>query len=280
VSRVSIVSCHESELDLDIPVLIEALAAEGVDATLTVWNDPSVQWDQFALNVIRSTWDYANQRDAFVAWAASTPNLMNPVDVIRYSSDKHYFADLTARGYTTVPSAFFDVGAAPSFPTGPFVVKPCVGAGSIDADRYAAGDEVRALAHVESLHVRGRDVVVQPYIDSVDDQGETALIYIDGKFSHAMRKAAMLNVANEERDALFRREQMTRITPDPAALELGDRVMADPQFSSLLYGRVDVVETFEGWRIMELELVEPSLFLTYAPETATALAQAIAHRLA
>ncbi len=271
-------TCAGVDVDADEPILLQALAEAGVPAQLEVWDDPSVDWDRFDLVVIRSTWDYAARRDEFLAWAGGVERLANPFPVVEYSSDKHYLADLERRGHRIVATTFVDVGDEPSFPGGDFVVKPCVGAGSIDADRYGPDELDRARDHVARLHAEGRDVIVQPYVDTVDQLGERAMVYIDGTFSHAMTKGAMLNVTATDRDALFRREQMSPARAEPDALEVASSVLAGG-FADLLYARVDLVSTPAGWAIMELELVEPSLFLAYDDVAATRLAEAIRRRV-
>jgi hypothetical protein len=132
---------------------------------------------------------------------------------------------------------------------------------------------------VEALHGEGRDVLLQPYIHSVDTIGERGLIFIDGAFSHAMTKGAMLNVAQSHRDFLFRREQMSSALAEADAILYATEVLDTMGLSDLLYARVDLVATIRGWLVMELELVEPSLYLTYDDEAATKLASAIAARL-
>jgi glutathione synthase/RimK-type ligase-like ATP-grasp enzyme len=171
------------------------------------------------------------------------------------------------------------VGEDPQFPEGAFVVKPTVGAGSIDADKYSRDDHGRALEHVRGLHASGRDAMIQPYVTSIDDDGERALVFIDGSFSHAMTKGAMLNTAADDRDALFRREQMSVALAEPDAVAFAESVLHDEPFRGLLYGRVDLVKMSEGWAIMELELVEPSLFLAYDERAPRRLAEAIRARL-
>jgi glutathione synthase/RimK-type ligase-like ATP-grasp enzyme len=228
--------------------------------------------------VVRSTWDYTDRREEFLAWARGVARLENPYPVLAYSSDKVYLADLATRGWPIVSSRFCDVGASATFPDGRFVVKPRVGAGSRDAERYAPGEEARARAHVAALHARGRDVVIQPYVESVDVVGERALVFVEGALTHALTKAAMLVAPPDARDALFRREQMSIVTPEPEAVELATRLLADEGYGDLLYARVDLVATPEGWAVMELELVEPSLFLSFDAAAARALANAIARR--
>ncbi len=279
MSRVAIASCRGDNPDVDAPFLIAALAGLGIAAELIAWDEPGVDWESYDLTVLRSTWDYAPRREEFLAWAQQRPRLLNPVDVVTYSTDKHYLLDLVARGVPVVPSQFCEVGETPVFPGGDFVVKPAVGAGSIDAARYRPSEHDVARGHVADLHGRGRSVLIQPYQHTVDFFGELALIFIDGQFSHAMSKAAMLNTPPELRDAAFRRNQMSRDVADEDALAVANAALAE-RFSSLLYARVDLVAAPSGWQVMELELVEPNLFLTFEEQAAPRLASAIARRLA
>jgi glutathione synthase/RimK-type ligase-like ATP-grasp enzyme len=279
VNRVAIATCRGENIDPDSPLLLDALAARDIGAELCVWDDEDVIWDNFDLVVIRSTWDYPARRGEFLRWARSFEHLLNPYGVVEYSSDKHYLADLESLGLAIIPSRFCDVGHEPDFFDVDFVVKPCVGAGSIDAVRYRAADLDAARAQVRALHASGHDVLIQPYVTSVDEVGERALIFINGSFSHAMTKGAMLNVAPDERDWLFRREQMSTASAEPDAVQFAERVLEAKGFGGLLYARVDLVRGEEDWEVMELELVEPSLFLTYEPAAAGRLADAIDQRL-
>jgi glutathione synthase/RimK-type ligase-like ATP-grasp enzyme len=278
VSRVAIATCAGENVDPDAPLLLHALAHVGVDAAQVVWDEPSVDWDRYDLVVLRSTWDYATRRDEFLAWARGVTKLVNPYQVVEYSSDKHYLDDVASRGHHVVPTKFFEVGASPEFPDLDFVVKPSVGAGSIDAVRYRGDEHARARAHVKRLHGLGRSVIVQPYVHTVDTLGERALIYIDGSFSHALTKGAMLNVAGDERDALYRREQMSRAKPEADALAFANGLLHDMELNELLYARVDLVATTHGWSLMELELVEPSLFLAFDDAAPLRLAAGIQRR--
>ncbi len=273
--RVAVATCAGDDVDVDSPLLLDALAGVGITAELAVWDDPSVEWDRVDLTLVRSTWDYAPRRDEFLAWARARRRIANRAEILEYSTDKHYLADLAARGHPVVPSHFCDRGERPDVPDGPFVVKPTVGAGSIDVTRYRSDEVTAARAHVARLHAAGRDALIQPYLESVDTRGEHALVFIGGAFSHAMTKGAMLNVDGGARTALFRRERMSVTTPDPDARAVAERVLADPRFDDLLYARVDLLASDEGWLILELELAEPSLFLTHVPDAARRLARAV-----
>jgi glutathione synthase/RimK-type ligase-like ATP-grasp enzyme len=281
VRRIAIATSLSDDvnLDPDAELLLDALRDVNIEGSMYVWNDRAVNWNDFELTVIRSTWDYTHDREGYLAWARAIDRLLNPYPIIEYSTDKHYLSDLERRSHRIVPSTFCDVGERPEFPDGAFVVKPTVGAGSIDADKYTRDDHERALEHVRRLHASGRDAMIQPYVSSIDDDGERALVFIDGTFSHAMTKGAMLNTAADDRDALFRREQMSVAMAEPDAVAFAESVLNEEAFRGILYGRVDLVKMSEGWAIMELELVEPSLFLAYDDRAALRLAEAIRDRL-
>jgi len=278
--RVAIATCEDLYVDPDTPLLLEALTSLGIEHELLSWDNPNAPWDRFDATVIRSTWDYAPRRDEFLEWASSVPNLYNSFDLVAWNTDKHYLRSLQQAGINVIPSTFADVGIDPIFPIGNFVVKPTVGAGSLDAERYGSGDHARAHAHVRSLHATGRDVIIQPYVASIDEEGELALVFVDGLFSHAMRKGAMLNTVENDRSQLFRAEQMSVAIASPETLQFAREVLDAGDASSALYARVDLCRLEDSWAVMELELTEPSLFLTYHPEAATELARAILQRLA
>ena len=277
---VALVSCRANDGDPDQEILQEALAVVGIEGCWVNWDDPTVLWDSYELAVIRSTWDYVSRREEFLAWAATVPRLCNPYALLVANTDKRYLGDLERRGVRIVPTRFYEVGESVDFPTGNFVLKPSVGAGSIDAERFDAASLEAARQHALDLHAKGRCVLVQPYIDSVDEQGETALIYIDGEFAHAMNKAAMLNVGALDRTGLFMMEQMSRRSVARELVDLGHTVLANCGFATPLYARVDLVQTDDGWAVMELEMTEPSLFLSFNQPTAHQLAQAVARRCA
>jgi glutathione synthase/RimK-type ligase-like ATP-grasp enzyme len=274
--------------DEDGAALLASLASRGVTARWQVWTDPTASWAD-ELVVVRSTWDYTRDRDAFVTWAHTVPSLANPADVIAWNSDKTYLHELAAAGVAVVPTTFVAPGQKAPLPvSGEFVVKPSVGAGSMGAGRFAGDAAEAAHAHVATLHDAGRIVLVQPYVADVDTAGETALIYVEGRFSHAIRKGAMLppQVANPLRevstDTLYVFEQVHAREPSPAELAVGEQViqvLRDRLGCDLLYARVDLLPTPAGPVLIELELTEPSLFLSYDEGAVDRFAEAIAARV-
>lgn len=277
--RVALATCRDLYVDDDTPLLLTALSDYNLAVDLVAWDDDAYDWSLTDLVVIRSTWDYTNNVDAFRTWVASLPRVLNTSEMVSWNTDKHYLAQLHDRDIPIIPTVFADVGVAPIFPDGDFVVKPTVGAGSKDAARYHEDQHAEAAAHVHRLHESGRDVIVQPYVSSIDSEGEMAYVFIDGALSHVMRKGAMLNSREEDRSGLFRAEQMSRADSDADALALAHRVLHAADATEALYARVDLCRLDKEWVLMELELTEPSLFLVFAPEAADRLAAAIAARV-
>ncbi|MFD0971031.1 ATP-grasp domain-containing protein [Plantactinospora endophytica] len=278
-------------LDPDDRLLLPPLAQRGIRAEAAIWDDPDVDWAGYALAVLRSPWDYPTRRAEFVAWTRTVPRLANPADLVRWNTDKRYLRELASAGVPTVPTTWLgpdDDWTLPAEP-GEYVVKPVVGAGSLDAGRYDLADAAqRELAgtHVKRLRAAGRWVMVQPYLSAVDTAGETGLLFFAGpdglRFSHAVRKGPMLVGPDYGVDGLFRPEQITPRTPAAAELAVAERVLAAlPSGPDRpLYARVDLIPGPDGAPVLvEVELTEPSLFLGHAPDAADRLADAIAARL-
>lgn len=273
--------------DEDGEILVRALAERGVAARWAAWTDPDVDWAA-GLVVLRSTWDYTAHRDAFLGWVSGLPRVANGADVVRWNTDKVYLRDLAAAGVPTVATLFAAPGETARFleDVAEFVVKPSVGAGSRGVGRFTQDRTEQAHRHAAALHDAGRTVLVQPYLDAVDTAGETALIYFDGRFSHAVRKGPMLadGAAHPVHGAsLYLEENITPRVPEDAELAVGEAALAAVRNrfgGEQLYARVDLLPAPGGPVVVELELTEPSLFLQYgtAPDPVAALAAAIAAR--
>jgi hypothetical protein len=283
---VALVTCRDLPgLDADDRPLIPALAALGVRAEPAVWDDPRLDWARFDLVVLRSPWDYTDRHEQFLAWAATVPRLVNPAPVLAWNTVKTYLADLAAAGLPVVPTTFVRPGEPVDLPDGEYVLKPAVGVGSRDAGRYGPRDAVAAAAHLARLGRSGRTALVQPYQADVDRTGEAALVYLGGTFSHATTKGAMLDGPDPGPgglvDGLYRQERISARTASGAELAVGEAVLAAlPGLveggDRLGYARVDLLPGPGGPVVLELELTEPSLFLSQAPGAAGRLAAVLA----
>jgi hypothetical protein len=288
-SRVALVTCELfPDLWEDDHPLRDSLRERGVHVDAVRWDDESVDWATYDVVVIRSPWDYVPRRDDFVAWAHSVPRLLNPADIVEWNTDKRYLRELAEAGLPVTPTEFVAPGDAWTPPsTGEWVIKPTVSAGSQDTGRYRLPEQRDpAEAHVARLLAADRIVMIQPYLAAVDTAGETALIHTPGAdgtltFSHAIRKGPMLTGPDE--GAIDPgSEDITPRAASPAELEVAARVLEHIPGGAdrLLYARVDLIPGPDGSpMLLELELTEPSLFLTESPGAALRLADAILNRL-
>jgi hypothetical protein len=288
--RIAIATCSAVPPQFDDDArLIEALEARGASADRVVWDDPEVGWDEFDLVVVRSTWDYPRKHRAFVAWAdAVGERLRNPPALVRWNADKHHLADLVSAGIPTVPTHFVEPDDEAPRLQGEVVVKPTVSAGGRDTGRFCPAAHGEAADLVARLQAEGRAAMVQPYIGSVDDDGETALVFIAGQFSHAARKRAVLRpdeIAPTRDDEIGGAEVMYDpdiVRPGRASdrdIAVGARAIAylrERFGGEPLYARVDLVTGRDGEPLLlELEAVEPNLLLGHSPDAADRLAAAI-----
>ncbi|MEP6939502.1 MAG: hypothetical protein ABI846_07030 [Rudaea sp.] len=280
------------ELDEDLPPLAEAMAAAGHDFSVVEWDDAAADWSRFGLVVLRSTWDYTSRLPEFLAWidrVSSATRLLNPVDVIRWNTDKHYLGDLARAGVASVPSHFIEPGedaghALEHFlvahASTEFVIKPSVGAGSRDAQRHGRNELDAARTHAQRLLDAGKSVLLQPYLARVDEHGETALVYFDGIFSHAIRKGPLLRRGEGPTRALFAQEHITARAPLADELRVAESALAAiPYTTPLLYARVDLIrDGADAPCVLELELTEPSLFFVHGAGSVQRFVAAIAAR--
>ena len=256
-------------LDDDEPLALAALADLGVQVDVRAWDDGTVAWPSYDRVVVRSTWDYVDRRTEFVGWLDRVDaggRLRNPRDMMRWSLDKHYLADLAAAGVAVAPTEYCEPGDPVKFPPGEFVIKPAVGAGSRDAGAYSGAEHDLAQRHVRALHAQDRSVLVQPLLNSVVEDGEWPLVFFGGRYSHAANKRVKLprgSVVTE----FFAPEINAEYEADDDQLAVA-RAAVDyviDRFGVPAYARVDLVRDGQGSPcVLEVELVEPSLFLPQA----------------
>jgi len=279
---VVLASCQKiPEPDPDESLLLDSLARAGIEAEVAAWDDPGVDWTRAPLTVMRSTWNYPWHFAEFLAWAkhvAARSELWNPLPVVHANTHKGYLLELERRGIPVAPTelvargtkvALTDVLAKRGWQD--VVIKPAVSAGSYRTLRSRSGEDGRAGPHFLDL-LRDGDALVQRYVPSVEDYGERALVWIDGVLTHAVRKEPRFQGDDES--------VSTSAVPITAAeARLAERVIATID-APLLYARIDVAPDEEGRPLLlELELVEPSLFLLQSPSALDRFVSAIRARL-
>jgi len=278
------------DVDEDLSPLESALRNAGADVTIAEWDRPH-DWSRFDIALLRSTWDYPQRLTEFLDWAeavSQATKLLNPLPVVKWNFDKHYLSDLAEKAVPTVLTKFVDPGESPdrqitellSQPDiGEFVVKPAVGGGSRDAQRFGREEKEDAARHAQRMLNERRSVLLQPYLSKVDQVGETALLYFEGEFSHAIRKGPLLKRKEGPTTELFAKETITARAPDAAELRVGAQALQAAPFETPLYARVDLIRDQHGEPVvLELELIEPSLFFPFAAGSAERFAAAAVRR--
>ena len=258
--------------------VLPLLATLGLQLEVLPWQ-ADVDWSAYDGVVVRTPWDYFEQREAFLAWAqrvhAVTP-VLNPPEVLVWNSHKGYLRQLQRAGVPTVPTLWLQRGQEVPDLAGlgwtELVVKPAVSVGAIGACRDRA-EAVALREHAVRL-VASDDVMVQPFVPEVVTQGEVSLVFLAGRFSHAVRK---LPAAGDYRVQDMYGGRVQAWEPDASALALAGQVLLHTP-APCLYARVDLVPHQGGWVLMELEVIEPELFLGFgdgARAFATAIDEAV-----
>lgn len=277
---IALVTCQNlSEPDLDEALLCEAIRARDVPVSVVAWNAapaPPAPEDH-ALWVLRSTWDYHHHLESFFAFAARTASrsrLVNPLHLLRWNAHKTYLRDLKMRGVPVVRTAFIPRGSAASlldvkrdYAFDDVVIKPAVSGGSFKTRRFRPEEAEEGHEFLREL-AADRDVLVQGYAPDVEVSGERAVVFIDGELTHSVRKAPRLSGDDESVSSAL------PISTDERALA---EMVLRPMWTRLLYARVDMVRD-EGGNpmVMEVEIIEPSLFLLQHPPALKRFADAIA----
>jgi len=261
-------------------------AAALLGAEFRVWDDPRVDWAAYDRVVIRSAWDYTASVDAFLAWcdAVGPGRLRNVPGLVAFNADKRYLAELSA---PTVPTLFVTPGEAQPRLRGEVVVKPNISAGARDTGRFGPATHDEASALIARIQAGGRVALVQPYMNAVDERGETALVFLGGELSHVLRKRAVLAPDEEAPLADGRHAPAAVMLLDDlvaagiasaAERQLACQVIAEisERFGTPIYARVDLVIDPQGAPVLlELEVIEPELYLATSPGASERLAAAI-----
>jgi len=302
--RLALATCsslpaHEHD---DAP-LHRVLRERGVELEQPVWDDPGVDWSRYAAVLVRTVWDYHAKHDAFLAWVArvgAQTRLFNPAPVLAWNSDKHYLRELEAAGVAVAPTVWLERGRAHDLSAaldaadirGRALLKPVVGANALGTLRFDARDaqaRAAAQAHVDRL-TPTVGLMVQPYLASVEREGELSGFWFDGALSHAVRKRPVAGDYRVQDDygahdepCELDAEALATCEATLGALEAVARVRGWLLARPLLYARVDLLRDDRhapgAWVLNELELIEPSLFFRHAPGGPAALADALLRRL-
>ena len=276
-----VTSAAHPDLTPDDQIAVAQLEKRRARVAAAIWNDPSVDWAAFDAIIVRSTWDYHHRAAEFRAWidaldTAGAP-MWNPPAVLRWNMEKTYLRDLERAGVSIVPTEWLEKGTSPDL--GGLlaergwmdaVVKPVISAAATRTWRVSH-DTVLDVGVQFAESLDAGDVMVQPFIPEIQTRGEWSLMFIDGDFSHAVRKLPSAGDFRVQR--VFGGESITD-DPDSDVLRAARRVL-DAAPSPWLYARVDGIETAAGFLLLELEMLEPSLYFSHAPAGSARFADSV-----
>lgn len=247
-------------------LLIPHFAAKGYTVDVISWRAPDVDWSNYELVIVRSTWDYQDDPQAFTAVLArieaSATVLANPYALMQWNISKWYLQDLASDGVTIIPSRFYkginteEIALHfQEFASTEIVIKPLISANSDNTFRLTP-ESLTAQADTLNTVFNELDCMVQPFLKSIISDGEYSLFYFNGQYSHAIKKVP------KQGDFRVQEEhggQLYTITPDMEQMIAAKKVLAKlPE--EALYARVDLVFNEQQWQLMEVELIEPSLY--------------------
>lgn len=270
--RIGFVTCVSlPEPDVDESLLLTNCAEAGIETALVPWDDPTADLTQFDHLVIRSTWNYYEKQDEFLQWLATAESqvpVWNHPDVVRWNFDKRYLLELSERGIPVVPTQYVSKGEYldPALAWAHrIVIKPTVSAGSWHT-RVFEREDPDATSFMAAL-LNERDVMVQPFLESVHTVGERSVMWVGGEVTHVVVKKPRFAGGDESVEGPFE--------PTDYERELLDLCIA-PFRDKLLYARLDLIQNEAGeWLVSELELIEPSLFLLQSPAALDKLVAAL-----
>jgi glutathione synthase/RimK-type ligase-like ATP-grasp enzyme len=269
--------CYDKLLD-------QPLAEIGWNVTYVPWRDASIDWNQYDLVVIRSCWDYQKDSDQFLevleSIDQSSARLENNLELVCWNIHKSYLRDLEMSDVNIVPTLWSNALSAKDvsqyfehFNTEEIIIKPCISAGAENTYRIHIEEQDSCLPSLLTTFAQ-KDYMVQPFIPNIITEGEYSLMYFSGKHSHSILKTPKLGDFRVQEEYGSR---LLNVVPDEKMQNLSNKALKSlPEIP--LYARVDMVRDGDDYFIMELELIEPSLYFNMDPASVNNFVSAFAQR--
>lgn len=272
-------------------LLIQPFSQHGVHVDVISWHAIDIDWSQYDAVIVRSTWDYQEHADAFIDKLIEITKhdtvLINPLSLMQWNISKRYLQILQTQGITIIPSVFFDSVAISDiyaqfayFDTQEIIIKPLISANSDNTFRL---DHTNLMAQAGPLSniFSTTPCVIQPFLDSVINEGEYSLFYFNGEYSHTIRKVPK---SGDFRVQEEHGGELITVIPDELQLSAAAKVLAALPEKSL-YARVDLIRNPRAqkediWQLMEVELIEPSLYFNMDEASPKRFVQATLNYLA
>lgn len=271
---------------IDEDKLLSAILTEiGVSHEIQAWSDPKVDWSSFSHLLIKSTWDYFDFYPQFLQWIEKVKALgipvLNDLDTIRWNSSKEYLLEIESKGFPTIAGLILEKGSKPNLQkiqekvtSDTIVVKPLVSGGAKNTLKIPISEWEIWEEKVTQL-VREEAFLAQPFVKEVAAVGEYSLIFFNQQFSHAVLKTP---AKSDFRVQHYYGGTIQEIQPDSSLLDSAQNLI-NTFGKSTLYGRVDGVLIDGVFHLMELELIEPYLFLGLSDKAVPNYREALKNRL-
>lgn len=252
--------------------LLYFLKEKGLTIDLVIWNNPHINWEDYQVAILKSPWDYFDLIEDFYTWldllATKKVKLLNPINVVRWNSDKRYLKEIEAAGLKIIPSIFINKQNRVSlkhffdeFNTDKLIVKPCISGGAKNTFKVTI-DHVEAVNHQLNHLLQEEDFIIQPFLPEILESGEWSFIFFNGTYSHSLIKKAK---PGDFRVQPAHGGSVHPQNPDHDLIAMAQQYV-DLFAKNCLYARVDGTFVNGEFLLMELELIEPFLFLNTAPE--------------
>lgn len=271
----------------DDALLQAALTALGISSERIDWAAKDIDWRSYDCALFRTTWDYFDRFEEFTHWLTKIEQqtkLINSSQIIRWNQDKHYLAELEQQGVAIVPSLFIEKGSMQPLAEllkqsgwKEAVIKPCIAGGARQTYRINALNAHETDTLISQLR-KIESFILQPFMPEIIKTGEDSLMLFGGRFSHSIRKVAKPGDFRVQDDHGGKVHAYTATADQIAFAENAlAAISKDGRFpeKSICYARVDIVKDGDSWRIMELELIEPELWLRFHEPSAVMFADAI-----
>ena len=287
--KIALVSCssmsdYKTELPNEDDLLLNYLLQKDVEAEIVVWDDKTVNWQAYDLVIIKSTWDYFNKPEQFRSWLkemeSNEIHMLNSTQTVRWNMDKSYLKDIDNAGIPVIPTIWLDKDTYTDLPivmcqlnAPEIIIKPRISGASKNTFKVNADNVLQVQQQFDEL-IKHEDFMAQPFMPQIME-GEYSFIFFNGAFSHAVVKAPH---KDDFRVQHYFGGSITPYLPTDT-IKKQAQFVADQFASSCLYARVDGILIEGVLHIIELEVIEPMLYLHFYEKSYDNLLKAIKARV-
>jgi glutathione synthase/RimK-type ligase-like ATP-grasp enzyme len=273
IQQIAIITCqslgnYTTNADSEDDRLFQFLEEKGMPVSWQVWDDANVDWSRFDAVIIKSPWDYFDKIEAFYNWLdvleKNEVKVLNPVKTLRWNADKLYFKDMESEGIKIVPTVWLEQGskfnaqaAFSELGAEKIIVKPRVSGGAKNTFALTITEAENKTEEINKL-LQQEPFLAQPFIEEIKTEGEWSFLFFNGNYSHTVLKTAK---PGDFRVQHFFGGTIHTPTPPSKLLATAQHIV-DKFAKDCLYARVDGVALNNDLVLMELELIEPFLFLS------------------